>query len=190
MVREFQSVIGKEAREQFRGLMDGSDPDLVVACAGGGSNAAGIFAGFADQADSRLIGVEAAGGAAVSNGIPGVLHGMRSALIQDEAGQIQEAESISAGLDYPGIGPEHAYLSSVGRAEYRSATDDEVLDAFQLLARTEGIIPALESAHALAWVVKAAGTEDLPTGSTVLVNLSGRGDKDVAQVRDVLRPDA
>jgi tryptophan synthase beta chain len=190
MVREFQSVIGKEAREQFRGLMDGSDPDLVVACAGGGSNAAGIFAGFADQADSRLVGVEAAGGAAVTNGIPGVLHGMRSALIQDEAGQIQEAESISAGLDYPGIGPEHAYLSSVGRAEYRSATDDEVLDAFQLLARTEGIIPALESAHALAWVVKAAGTEDLPTGSTVLVNLSGRGDKDVAQVRDVLRPDA
>ena len=125
----------------------------------------------------------------MTTGIPGVLHGMRSALMQDEAGQILEAESISAGLDYPGIGPEHAHLGELGRARYESADDDQVLEAFQLLARTEGIIPALESAHALAWVIASAGTGELPTGSTVLVNLSGRGDKDVAQVRDILRAD-
>ena len=187
MVREFQRVIGDEARLQCRELLHGADPDLVVACAGGGSNAAGIFAGFADATASELVAVEAAGGAAVTTGIPGVLHGMRSALIQDEAGQILEAESISAGLDYPGIGPEHAHLADLGRARYEAAGDRSVLDAFQLLARTEGILPALESAHALAWVVDATGRGEIAPGSTVLINLSGRGDKDVAQVRDILR---
>ncbi len=187
MVREFQRVIGEEAREQCRALLNGSDPDVVVACAGGGSNAAGIFAGFADTTAAGLVAVEAAGGSAMIKGIPGVLHGMRSALLQDEEGQILEAHSISAGLDYPGIGPEHAHLGELGRARYASADDLTVLGAFQTLARTEGIIPALESAHALAWVIANAGTADLPAGSTVLINLSGRGDKDVAQVRDVLR---
>ena len=188
MVREFQRVIGDEARVQCRELLHQSDPDVVVACAGGGSNAAGIFAGFADATSSALVAVEAAGGAAMTTGIPGVLHGMRSALMQSEEGQILEAHSISAGLDYPGIGPEHAHLGELGRARYESATDEQVLEAFQRLARTEGIIPALESAHAIAWVIANAGTEALPAGSTVLVNLSGRGDKDVAQVRDLLRP--
>ena len=187
MVREFQSVIGEEAREQCRILLDGADPDVVVACAGGGSNAAGIFAGFADTTASELVAVEASGGAAVTTGIPGILHGMRSALIQDDAGQILEAESISAGLDYPGIGPEHAHLADLGRARYVSADDEAVLEAFQLLARTEGILPALESAHAIAWVAAAAASGELAPGATVLVNLSGRGDKDVAQVRDILR---
>ena len=187
MVRELQRVVGDEARQQCRAILGGSDPDVVVACAGGGSNAAGTFAGFADATSAALVGVEAAGGAALTVGIPGVLHGMLSALMQDEAGQILEAESISAGLDYPGIGPEHAYLAAIGRARYESAHDDEVLEAFQRLSRTEGIIPALESAHALAWVFRVAGTAALPTGSTVLVTLSGRGDKDVAQVRDLLR---
>ncbi len=187
MVREFQRVIGDEAREQCRVLLDGHDPDTVVACAGGGSNAAGIFAGFADESTTALVAVEAAGGAAMTTGIPGVLHGMRSALMQDEAGQILEAQSISAGLDYPGIGPEHANLAELGRARYETAGDQAVLEAFQRLARTEGIIPALESAHAIAWVIANAGTKALPRGSTVLINLSGRGDKDVAQVRDVLR---
>jgi tryptophan synthase beta chain len=188
MVREFQRVIGDEARQQCRDLLDGVDPDVVVACAGGGSNAAGIFAGFADATSSALVAVEAAGGAAMTTGIPGILHGMRSALMQNEEGQILEAHSISAGLDYPGIGPEHAHLGELGRARYESADDNQVLDAFQRLARTEGIIPALESAHALAWVIARAGSADLPSGSTVLVNLSGRGDKDVAQVRELLRP--
>ena len=187
MVREFQSVIGEEAREQCRILLDGADPDVVVACAGGGSNAAGIFAGFADATGSELVAVEASGGAAVTTGIPGILQGMRSALIQDDAGQILEAESISAGLDYPGIGPEHAHLADLGRARYVSAGDEAVLEAFQLLARTEGILPALESAHAIAWVAAAAASGELAPGATVLVNLSGRGDKDVAQVRDILR---
>ncbi len=187
MVREFQRVIGEEAREQCRELLQGDDPAVVVACAGGGSNAAGIFAGFADATASTLVAVEAAGGAAMTTGIPGVLHGMRSALMQNEEGQILEARSISAGLDYPGIGPEHAHLGELGRARYESAEDKQVVEAFQRLARAEGIIPALESAHAIAWVIANAGTAALPTGSTVLVNLSGRGDKDVAQVRDVLR---
>ena len=186
MVRQLQCVIGDEARGQCADLLDGAAPDVVVACVGGGSNAAGTFAGFVDT-PARLVGVEAAGGAAVTNGIPGVLHGMRSRLLQDEDGQILEAESISAGLDYPGIGPEHAHLAELGRARYVSAGDEEVLEAFQLLARTEGILPALESAHALAWVVAAAHTGELAPGTTVLVNLSGRGDKDVAQVRDILR---
>ena len=174
MVREFQRVIGEEAREQSPVI-----PDVVVACVGGGSNAAGTFAGFADTG-ARLVGVEAAGGAAVADGRPGVLHGYRSLVLQDEHGQIREAESISAGLDYPGIGPEHAYLASIGRAEYHSVTDDEVVAAVRRLARTEGIICALESAHAVAWVLRAAGTAELPAGSTVLLTLSGRGDKDMA----------
>src|SRR6202034_4388089 len=147
MVREFQRVVGEEARLQSRELLDGADPDVVVACVGGGSNAAGTFAGFVDT-KARLVGVEAAGGAAITNGIPGILHGMRSRLLQDEDGQILEAESISAGLDYPGIGPEHAHLGAIGRAEYERASDEEVLSAFSTLARTEGIIPALEPSHA------------------------------------------
>jgi tryptophan synthase beta chain len=184
MVRELQRVIGDEARVQCQELIGGA-PDYVVACVGGGSNAAGIFAGF-DDTDAKLIGVQPAGGAAIGRGSPGVVHGHRSMLLQDEHGQVEEAQSISAGLDYPGVGPEHAYLASIGRAEYPWVTDAEVLDAFQLLSRTEGIIPALESAHALAWIMREAGTT-IPEGSTILVNLSGRGDKDVAQVRDILR---
>jgi len=182
MVRMFQSVIGEEAREQCRALLDGADPEFVVACVGGGSNAIGIFSGFVDTT-SRLIGVEPAGGAAVGHGVPGVVHGMRSYLMQDEHGQVQEAHSISAGLDYPGVGPEHSYLASIGRAEYPSVTDDEVISAFSLLARTEGIIPALECAHALAWIVRSAPEHQ---GSTFLMNLSGRGDKDVAQMMEIL----
>jgi tryptophan synthase beta chain len=184
MVRELQRVLGDEARAQCREILDGADPDAVVACVGGGSNAAGTFAGFVDT-EARLVGIEAAGGAAIANGIPGVLHGMHSMLLQDEAGQILEAESISAGLDYPGLGPEHAHLAAIGRAEYYMANDAEVLDAFRLLAHTEGIIPALESAHAVAWVARTAGSAVLPRGSTVLITLSGRGDKDVAQVREI-----
>jgi tryptophan synthase beta chain len=184
MVRQLQSVVGDEARGQCRALLGGRDPDVVVACIGGGSNAAGTFNGFAATA-ARLVGVEAAGGAAIANGVPGVLHGMYSRLLQDEAGQIEEAESISAGLDYPGVGPEHAHLAAIGRAEYTTAHDAEVLEAFRLLSHTEGIIPALESAHAIAWVARSAGTDALPAGSTVLVTLSGRGDKDVAQVRGI-----
>ena len=185
MVRELQSVVGEEARGQCRDVLDGNDPDVVVACVGGGSNAAGTFAGFVDT-EARLVGVEAAGGAAITNGIPGVLHGMHSRLLQDEVGQILEAESISAGLDYPGLGPEHAHLAAIGRAEYSTADDAEVLEAFRLLSHTEGIIPALESAHAVAWVARTAGSPALPAGSTVLITLSGRGDKDVAQVREIL----
>jgi tryptophan synthase beta chain len=186
LVREFQRIVGEEAREQCRALLAGKDPDLVVACVGGGSNAAGTFAGFVETG-AQLVGVEAAGGAAMARGIPGVLHGMRSYLLQDEWGQILEAESISAGLDYPGIGPEHAYLGSSGRARYTTAEDGEVLEALQLLARTEGIIPALEPAHALAWLVRACRSGEVPAGSTVMVTLSGRGDKDAEQVMGVLR---
>jgi tryptophan synthase beta chain len=181
MVREFHRVIGDEAREQCRSLT-GADPDVVVACVGGGSNAIGIFSGFVDTA-TRLVGVEPAGGAAVGRGVPGVVHGMRSYLMQDEHGQVEEAHSVSAGLDYPGVGPEHSHLGAMGRAEYPSVTDAEVLDAFQLLARNEGIIPALECAPALAWIVREAHTV---RGATVLMNLSGRGDKDVAQVMELL----
>jgi tryptophan synthase beta chain len=185
MVREFQAVIGAEALEQCQRLL-GTAPDYVVACVGGGSNAAGTFAGFVDTA-AQLVGVEAAGGAAMGpRGVPGVLHGMRSFLLQDEFGQILEASSISAGLDYPGIGPEHAHLAEVGRARYESATDEEVLDALQLLARSEGIIPALEPAHALAWLVKAARTGEVPAGSSVLLTMSGRGDKDADHVMKLM----
>ena len=185
MVREFQRIIGQEARAQCQQLLAGGDPDVIVACVGGGSNAAGTFAGFADT-KTRLVGVEAAGGAAIGRGVPGVVHGVKSFLLQDEDGQVLEAHSVSAGLDYPGVGPEHSYMAATKRASYFSASDDEVLDAFRLLSETEGIIPALESAHALAWVARAAGTDELPAGSVVLVTLSGRGDKDVAQVRDLL----
>jgi tryptophan synthase beta chain len=181
MVRQFHRVIGNEAHAQSIEMF-GDVPDVVVACVGGGSNAIGIFSGFVDER-SRLVGVEPAGGAAVTRAQPGVVHGMRSYLMQDEYGQVQEAHSISAGLDYPGVGPEHSYLASIGRAEYPNVTDAEVIEAFQLLARTEGIIPALECAHALAWIVRAAPEMQ---GQTVLMNLSGRGDKDVAQMMDVL----
>ena len=182
MVRELHRVIGDEAREQCRDLL-GRDPDVVTACVGGGSNAIGLFSGFAELPGVELVGVEPAGGAAVGHGVPGIVHGSKSFLLQDEHGQVVEAESISAGLDYPGIGPEHAHLAATGRARYEEVTDAEVLDAFQVLARTEGIIAALESAHALAWVLRA---KDELAGKVVLLNLSGRGDKDVAQVADIL----
>ena len=182
MVRELHRVIGDEAREQCRAQL-GRDPDVVVACVGGGSNAIGIFSGFADLPGVELVGVEPAGGAAIGHGIPGVVHGSKSFLLQDEEGQVLEAESVSAGLDYPGVGPEHAHLAVLGRARYVPAADPEVLAAFELLARTEGIIPALESAHALAWVARERAAL---AGRVVLVNLSGRGDKDVAQVAAIL----
>ncbi|MEV4348842.1 tryptophan synthase subunit beta [Actinoplanes sp. NPDC049596] len=173
MVRELQRVIGAEARRQSPAI-----PDVVVACVGGGSNAAGTFAGFVDTG-ARLVGVEAAGGAAMTSGSPGVVHGARSMVLQDDDGQVAEAESIAAGLDYPGVGPEHAHLGAIGRAEYHAVKDAEVVDAVGRLARAEGIICALESAHAVAWVLRAAGTPDLPTGSRVILTLSGRGDKDM-----------
>ena len=181
MVREFHAVIGAEARQQCERHLGGT-PDVVTACVGGGSNAIGIFSGFVDT-DAELVGVEPAGGAAVGRGVPGVVHGMKSYLMQDEFGQVQEAHSISAGLDYPGVGPEHSHLASIGRARYEQVTDDEVIAAFQLLSRTEGIIPALEPAHAIAWLSR---DRELLAGRTVLVNMSGRGDKDVAQMMDVL----
>ncbi|GMU79436.1 MAG: tryptophan synthase beta chain [Acidimicrobiia bacterium] len=192
MVREFQRVVGDEAREQCRAIL-GGDPDVVVACVGGGSNAIGTFTGFVDTR-ARLVGVEAGGlglesgrhGASVTRGVPGILHGARSLLLQDEDGQILEAHSISAGLDYPGVGPEHASLAATGRAEYVSADDDVALEGFRLLSVSEGIVPALESAHAIGWLARAAGRE-VPRGSTVLVTLSGRGDKDAAQVAEILR---
>src|SRR3954451_18649348 len=188
MVREFQRVVGDEAHRQCRELLGGADPDVVVACVGGGSNAIGTFTGFIDT-DARLVGVEAGGlglesghhGAAVARGVPGIVHGMRSLFLQDEFGQILEASSISAGLDYPGVGPEHAMLAATGRAEYHAATDEEALAGFQMLSATEGIVPALEPAHAIAWVAREAG-RSIAVGSTVLVTLSGRGDKDAAQV--------
>ncbi|GAC1533650.1 MAG: tryptophan synthase subunit beta [Acidimicrobiales bacterium] len=184
MVREFQRIVGDESRAQCDALL-GGPPDMVVACVGGGSNAAGIFAGFVDT-DARLVGVQPAGGAAIGRGQPGIVHGMKSYLMQDEAGQVLEAESISAGLDYPGVGPEHSHLATLGRATYPKVDDDEVLEAVQVLARAEGIIPALEPAHAIAWIMREAGGE-IPLGSTVLVNLSGRGDKDADQVMRILR---
>ena len=181
MVRTFQEVIGTEARRQCQELLGGV-PDVVCASVGGGSNAIGIFSGFADS-DAELVGVEPAGGAAVGRGVPGVVHGSASYLMQDEFGQVLEAESISAGLDYPGVGPEHSHLAATGRARYESVTDDEVVEAFQLLSRTEGIIPALEPAHALAWVSRERRSL---AGRSVLLNLSGRGDKDVAQMMEIL----
>jgi tryptophan synthase beta chain len=182
MVRELHRVIGDEARAQCAELLDGEVPDVVTACVGGGSNAIGIFSGFTDSR-AELVGVEPAGGAAIGRGVPGVVHGMKSYLMQDEFGQVLEASSISAGLDYPGVGPEHSQLAAIGRARYEAVTDAEVIDAFQLLSRTEGIIPALEPAHALAWVSRERATL---SGQVVLINLSGRGDKDVAQMMDGL----
>ena len=174
IVRELQRVIGREAREQVLAA-EGRLPDAVIACVGGGSNAIGLFTGFLDDPAVRLVGVEAAGAASLGSGRPGVLHGARSSLLADEDGQIADAHSISAGLDYPGVGPEHAFLRDTGRAEYVGATDEEALAAFHLLARREGILPALEPAHALARAL------ELDT-ELVVVCLSGRGDKDLATV--------
>ena len=181
MVRTFHEVLGHEAREQSEAIL-GTTPDVVTACVGGGSNAIGIFSGFVD-ADTELVGVEPAGGAAVGRGVPGVVHGSQSYLMQDEFGQVLEAESLSAGLDYPGVGPEHSHLAAIGRARYENVTDAEVVEAFQLLSRTEGIIPALEPAPALAWVSRDRVSL---AGRSVVLNLSGRGDKDVAQMMDIL----
>ena len=174
IVRELQAVIGREAREQILAA-EGRLPDSVVACVGGGSNAIGMFAGFLDDADVEIVGVEAAGAASLGTGRAGVLHGSRSSVLADEDGQIADAHSISAGLDYPGVGPEHAFLRDSGRARYVGTTDDEALEAFRRLTRTEGIIPALEPSHALARV------NDLD-GELIVVCLSGRGDKDLAEV--------
>jgi tryptophan synthase beta chain len=179
IVAELQSVIGREAREQILAA-EGRLPEAVLACVGGGSNAIGMFHGFLGDREVRLVGVEAAGAASLGKGRAAVLHGARSSVLADEDGQIQDAHSISAGLDYPGVGPEHAYLRDTGRVQYRVATDEEALDAFTALARTEGIIPALESSHALA----RAKDE---SASLVVVCLSGRGDKDLAQALDALR---
>ena len=189
MVRDFQCVIGEECRRQMPELA-GRQPDYVIACVGGGSNAMGIFHPYIGDADVKLVGVEAAGlglatghhAASLIAGRPGVLHGNRTYLLQDEAGQIRETHSISAGLDYPGVGPEHAWLKDSGRAEYVAVTDDEALAAFHDLCRYEGIIPALESSHALAYAAKLAPT--LPADRILLVNLSGRGDKDMHTVAE------
>ncbi len=191
MVRDFQSVIGEEVREQMQGT-EGRLPDSLIACIGGGSNAMGLFHPFLDEPEVAIYGVEAAGqgissglhAASLTGGRPGILHGNRTYLLMDADGQITEAHSISAGLDYPGIGPEHAWLHEAGRVTYLSATDEEALDAFQLLSRLEGIIPALEPAHALARVIELA--PKLPRDHLMVVSLSGRGDKDVPQVAEIL----
>jgi tryptophan synthase beta subunit len=191
MVKEFQSVISREARRQHMEA-EGKNPDVVIACVGGGSNSIGMFADFIDQKDVKLIGVEAAGkgietgehASAMALGKPGVLHGTRSYLLQDDDGNIQLAHSISAGLDYPGVGPEHAYLRDSGRAEYVSATDDEAMSALMELTQMEGIIPAIESAHAMAHVFKIA--KDMTMDQSIVMCLSGRGDKDVNTISDYL----
>lgn len=191
IVRDFQAVIGRETREQILAAT-GCLPDAVVACVGGGSNAMGIFSGFLDDETVELHGAEAAGegletgrhAASLTAGRVGVLHGSRSFVLQDEDGQILEAHSIAAGLDYPGVGPEHAYLKTIGRAQYHAITDAEALEAFQLLCRTEGIIPALESAHAIALAVRLA--RQRPRDQIIVVNLSGRGDKDMHSVASAL----
>nr|WP_315431236.1 tryptophan synthase subunit beta [uncultured Albidiferax sp.] len=196
MVRDFQSVIGNECLVQMPEMLaaagcTGEQPDAVVACVGGGSNAMGIFYPYIDHAATRLIGVEAAGeglesgkhSASLQKGSPGVLHGNRTYLLQDANGQVTETHSISAGLDYPGVGPEHAFLKDIGRAEYVGITDAEALEAFHYLCRTEGIIPALESSHAFAYAMKLAKT--MRPDQSILVNLSGRGDKDIGTVADL-----
>ena len=191
LVRDFQSVIGKEARQQMQDRI-GRLPDLLVAAIGGGSNALGLFHPFLDDPDVKMLGVEAAGygldgdqhAASLLGGLPGVLHGNKTYLLQDEDGQITEGHSISAGLDYPGIGPEHAWLKDMERVEYTAVTDEEALEAFQLLCRTEGIIPALEPSHAIAAVAKVA--KDMPKDSVILANLCGRGDKDIFTVAERL----
>ena len=190
LVRDFQSVIGQEARAQCLQIL-GRLPDCLVACVGGGSNAIGLFHPFVDDQDVRLVGVEAAGlgletgkhAAPLNAGRVGVLHGNRTYLMHDDDGQIMQTHSISAGLDYPGVGPEHSFLKDIGRAEYDSVTDAEALDAFRLLNRTEGILPALETSHALAWVAKHA--ENFAPEQAVVVNLSGRGDKDILTIADL-----
>ena len=192
MVRDFQSVIGKEAKEQFNEQVGGL-PDAVVACVGGGSNAIGLFHPFIEDSSVQIIGVEAAGhgiekgpdahAAPLCAGSVGVLHGNRTYLMEDENGQIIEGHSISAGLDYPGVGPEHAYLKDIGRAEYTSVTDKEALEAFHLLTKIEGIIPALESAHAVAYAAKLA--KEWSSDKTIIINLSGRGDKDMQTIADI-----
>jgi tryptophan synthase beta chain len=187
MVRDFQAVIGRESRAQMM-QMTGRLPDKLVACVGGGSNAIGLFHPFIDDAEVGIVGVEAAGSgldsgmhaAPLCAGKPGVLHGNRTYLMEDTNGQIIETHSISAGLDYPGVGPEHAWLKDTGRAEYVAVTDAEALDAFHRLTRTEGIIPALETSHAIAQVIKMAPT--MSKDQSILVNLSGRGDKDMHTV--------
>jgi len=192
LVRDFQSVIGREARAQVQERY-GRLPRTVVACVGGGSNAIGIFTAFMEDAGVELVGVEAAGegigsgrhAATLSQGRPGVFHGSRSYLLQDADGQVQPAHSVSAGLDYPGVGPEHAFLKDRGRVLYQSVTDQQALEAFAALARLEGLLPALESAHAVAWV--CASKRRWTAGDLVLINLSGRGDKDVAMVADLGR---
>lgn len=192
IVRDFQSVIGKEVKKQIM-EQEGRLPDHLVACIGGGSNALGLFHAFIQDKDVRMVGIEAAGkglntslhGASISKGKKGVLHGMLSYFLQDEDGQIEEAYSISAGLDYPGIGPEHAYLHDSGRAEYASATDDQALSAFMELTRSEGIIPALESSHAVAYAIENAGNMD--KDEIMVINLSGRGDKDLNTVIDIMQ---
>lgn len=194
IVRDFQSVIGREARQQALEA-EGRLPDAIVACVGGGSNAIGIFHPHINDLSVRLIGVEAGGrglqngqhAASLNLGRPGVLHGAMSYLLQDKHGQVLPTHSVSAGLDYPGVGPEHSFLKETGRAEYTTASDQEALDAFQLLARTEGILPALESAHAVAVAVKLA--REMPKSAFIVVNLSGRGDKDVENVRTLLGED-
>jgi tryptophan synthase beta chain len=190
LVRDFQRVIGDECLVQMPEMI-GRQPDAVIACVGGGSNAMGIFYPYIEHEKVRLIGVEAAGqglatgkhAASLSAGSPGVLHGNRTYLLQDANGQITETHSVSAGLDYPGVGPEHAYLKDIGRAEYVSITDDEAMAAFHRLCRTEGIIPALESSHAVAYAMKMAAT--MKSDQHLLVNLSGRGDKDIGTVADI-----
>jgi len=190
IVRDFQAVIGEEAREQIL-KETGRLPDLVVACVGGGSNAMGIFYPFIEDEEVELVGVEAAGygiesgkhAATLCAGSVGVFHGAKSYLLQNEDGQITPTHSVSAGLDYPGVGPEHSLLKEIGRARYDAVTDEEALKAFQVLSRTEGIIPALESSHAVAWVIKNANKLK---GKTIILNLSGRGDKDVNQVKEIL----
>ena len=187
IVRDFQAVISKEARQQILDL-EGRLPDAVVACVGGGSNAMGSFYNFIDDEDVRLVGCEAAGrgidtfetAATINTGSLGIFHGMKSYFCQDEYGQIAPVYSISAGLDYPGVGPEHAYLHDIGRAEYVPVTDDEAVEAFEFLSRTEGIIPAIESAHAVAYAVKLA--KELGEGKIIIVTISGRGDKDCAAI--------
>ena len=191
MVKEFQSCISREAKRQHMEA-EGRNPDAVVACVGGGSNSIGMFADFIDEKDVRLIGVEAAGkgietgehASAMALGNPGVLHGMRSYLLQDENGNVQLAHSISAGLDYPGVGPEHAYLRDSGRAEYVSITDTEAMDALMELTQMEGIIPAIESAHAMAYVFKLA--KEMTPDQSIVMCLSGRGDKDVNTISNYL----
>ena len=200
MVRDFQSVIGKECLRQMPEMLaaqgcHSSQPDVVMACVGGGSNAMGIFHPYIDQTGTRLIGVEAAGegldsgkhSASLQRGSPGVLHGNRTYILQNDDGQVTETHSISAGLDYPGVGPEHAFLKDIGRAEYVGITDTQALEAFHYLCRTEGIIPALESSHAVAYAMQMART--MRPDQSILVNLSGRGDKDIGTVADLSNAD-